>query len=126
VSPLLLSVNHSETAAVLLGQLFKGANAPMGISWVDSVNTGWSELSLHRLVVSNGTLRAAKTRDVYGHFRTATQMQRINGTYWRKGVGMPLTAAALALSKAGLPPPDRLSQLRTAAVGGFFSLPNFR
>ena len=81
---LMVATAPSETPAAALGRLFKGPTATLGTSWVNSVDSGWSEASLHRQVVATGTVKAAKTRDVYGHFRTATQMQRSEGTYWRK------------------------------------------
>jgi hypothetical protein len=68
----LLMVTATEMPAASLGRLFKGPDAILGTSWIDSVPTGWTNASLHHLVVSSGTVRAAKSRDVYGHFRTAT------------------------------------------------------
>jgi hypothetical protein len=64
------------TPAASLGRLFKGPEAILGNSWIDYVPTGWTNASLHQLVVSSGTIHAAKSRDVYGHFRTATQMSK--------------------------------------------------
>ena len=71
---IMVATAQSETPAAALGCLLKGTNAILGTPWVNSVNSGWSEASLHRQVVATGTVKAAKTRDVYGHFRTATQM----------------------------------------------------
>jgi hypothetical protein len=46
----------------------------LGETWLDSVGEGWTEASLHRLVVTNGTLSAAKSMEIYGHFFTKMQM----------------------------------------------------
>jgi hypothetical protein len=107
----------SETPAAALGRLFKGTNAILGTPWVNSVNSGWSEASLHRQVVATGTVKAAKTRDVYGHYRTATQMQRVEGTYWRKDPAPGLILEALALNRDDTTVEDRMLSLRTAAIG---------
>ncbi len=107
----------SETPAAALGHLFKGTNAILGTPWVNSVNSGWSEASLHRQVVATGTVKAAKTRDVYGHFRTATQMSRSEGTYWRKDLTPGLISQALALNREDMTVEDKMLNLRTAAIG---------
>jgi hypothetical protein len=108
----------TETTTASLGRLFKGPNALLSTSWIDYVPTGWTDDSLHHLVVSTGTLRAAKSWDLYGHFRTATSMQKIEGTYWRKDPTPILVAEALALNPIDATPEARLHQLCTGAVGG--------
>jgi hypothetical protein len=65
----------TETAAASLARLFRGSDAIIGTDWLDSVKDGLTDTSHHRLVVSNGTLSAAKTRDMYGHYHTKTQMK---------------------------------------------------
>jgi hypothetical protein len=72
-----------ETTAASLTRLFKGPAAKMGTTWTDTVTTGWTEASLHHLVMTKGTLSTAKTKDMYGHVRTKTQMRGITGSpYW--------------------------------------------
>ena len=81
LSPSMTTSN--ETASAALARLFRGPNATMGSEWLDSVGDGMSVTSFHRLVVSTGTLSAAKTRDMYGHYRTKTQMKLTPGRYWK-------------------------------------------
>jgi hypothetical protein len=114
---IMVATAQSETPAAALGRLFKGTNAIFGTPWVNSVNSGWSEASLHRQVVATGTVKAAKTRDVYGHFRTATQMQRLEGTYWRKDPAPGLILEAQALNRDDTTVEDRTLSLRTEAIG---------
>jgi hypothetical protein len=71
----------------------------------------------HRLVISQGTVRVAKTRDIYGHFCSATQMQRIEGTYYMKDPTAGLAVAATALNDATMTANNPLQQLRTDAIG---------
>jgi hypothetical protein len=85
---------------------------------VDSVRSGWSVDSLHRLVVSTGTVRGTKTRDIYGHFWTATHMGHTDGTDWSKDPTARIITKALALNDVRMSREARLHQLRTAAVGG--------
>ena len=42
----------------------------MGQEWLDTVESGWTDSSLHSLVVTSGTLSAAKAKELYGHFRS--------------------------------------------------------
>jgi hypothetical protein len=64
--------DSTETSAASLARLFQGSTASLGLAWLDSVQDGLSDTSSHRLVVKNGTFSAAKTREMYGHFRTKT------------------------------------------------------
>jgi hypothetical protein len=117
ISVIMVATATSESSAASLDRLFKGNAAPLGTAWVHSVNSGWSEASLHRQVVATGTVKAAKTRDVYGHFRTATQMQRKEGTYWRKDPTPGLILEAKALNRDDMTVEDRMTCLRTEAIG---------
>jgi hypothetical protein len=98
--------------------LFKGQDALLGTSWVDSVSSGWSMDSHHRLVISQGTVLVTKTRDMYGHFRTATQIQCIKGTYYMKDPTTSLVVAAKALDDVTMNAAKPLQQLCTNAIGG--------
>ena len=60
----------TETSAAILTHLFQDQDAPMGQEWLDTVESGWTDSSLHSLVVTSGTLSAAKANELYGHFRT--------------------------------------------------------
>jgi hypothetical protein len=69
---LLIMVTSTELIAASLGHLFKSPDAMLGSSWVESVLSGWTNVSLPSLVVSHGTLHTSKARDMYIHFYTAT------------------------------------------------------
>jgi hypothetical protein len=60
-----LMTDSTETAAASLARLFRGSDALLGTDWLDSVKDGLTDTSYHRLVVLNGTLSAAKTRDMH-------------------------------------------------------------
>jgi hypothetical protein len=91
----------------------------MGADWVASVEVGLSDTSLHRLVVSNGTPAAAKMRDMYGHFRTKTQMKPNPGRYWQEDPLPIVSQDAIDLNDRSLDPLSRLHLLRTGSVGAF-------
>jgi hypothetical protein len=74
-------IGITEPPAAIVARLFCGPDASLGPDWVDSVQVRLSDTSLHRLVVSNGTPTAARTRDMYGHFRTKTHMKHTPGRY---------------------------------------------
>jgi hypothetical protein len=77
-------IGITESPAAIVASLFRGPDASLGTAWVESVQVGLSDTSLHHLVVSNGTPTAARTRDMYGHFRTKTQMKHTPGRYWKE------------------------------------------
>ena len=108
----------NETASAALARLFRGPNATMGSKWLDSVGDGMSGTSFHRLVVSTGTLSAAKTRDMYGHYRTKTQMKLTPGPYWKEDPTSSLQQDATRLNDPILDLETRLRMLRTDTVGG--------
>jgi hypothetical protein len=109
----------TETAAAIVARLFRPPDAILGSEWIESVQVGLSDTCLHRLVVSNGTPAAAKTRDMYGHFRTKTQMKSASGPYWLAAPIPVLSKDALALNDPTLDSASRLHLLRTGPVGGF-------
>jgi hypothetical protein len=73
-----------STSAATLARLFKGPVARLGEKWIDSVIEGWTDAALHRRVLDTGTLGASKTKEMYGHFRTKTQMRGLAGPYWKE------------------------------------------
>ena len=77
----------NETSAAILTRLFQATDAPLGQEWLDSVESGWTDSSLHSLVVTSGTISAAKAKELYGHFCTKTQMKSIPGPYLAEGPG---------------------------------------
>jgi hypothetical protein len=114
----LIMVTTMEPAATSLGWLFKGPDEVLCSSWIGSVPTGWTNTYLHHLVVSSGTLHAAKSRDMYGHFRMAMQMNKTDGPYYHKDHTLHLTLEGLALNMLGTMEAEGLIQLCTSAVGG--------
>ena len=109
---------NGETSAAIVARLFKDPDGPMGSKWLDSVGTGWTDTSLHRLVEKTSTLSAAKTREIYGHFRTKTQMKGCEGPYWQMDPTTTVRVQAKHLNTLTETPEIRLSVLRTDAVGG--------
>jgi hypothetical protein len=69
-----------ETRAAIVIHLFKEEDAPLvePKCWLASVSTGWTDTSLHRLVAKIGAPSAAKMKEIYGHFRTKTQVAGCN------------------------------------------------
>ena len=111
-------IGITELPAAIVARLFRGPNASLGTDWVDSVQVGLSDTSLHRLVISNGTPTAARTRDMYGHFRTKTQMKHTPGRYWKEAPVPLLSSEAIDLNDTSIDPHSRLHLLRTGSVGG--------
>jgi hypothetical protein len=112
--------DSTETSAAILTRLFQDSDAPLGQGWLDSVDHGWTEASLHHLVVTSGThMRAAEVRELYGHFRTKTQMKGIPGVYWKKEDQVQAASEELVrLNPTPMEAEKRLMQLRTDSVGG--------
>ena len=107
-----------ETSATSLTRLFKGKDAKLGTKWTDTVTTGWTEASLHHLVMKKGMLSTAKSKDMYGHFRTKTQMRGLLGPYWTENPVENTEMEIRRLNTMTLDGTERLTQLRTDAVGG--------
>ena len=114
--------DSTESSVAILTRLFTDPDAILGQEWLDSVESGWTTASLHRLVVTNGTLSAAKTKELYGHFWTKTQMKGISGPYWQKElvetVKKELKKELVRLNGTDLTMEERLKQLQTDSVGG--------
>ena len=114
--------DSTETNAAIVARLFQGEDARMGTKWLESVSTGWTETSLHCLVETTGTLSAAKTKEIYGHFRTKTQMKSQEGPYWKPNPTADVQSEAKRLNVQKADAVLRLQQLRTDAIGGFLLL----
>jgi hypothetical protein len=113
-----LMTASTETAAASLARLFRGSDAILGTDWLDSVEDGLTDTSHHRLVVSNGTLSAAKTRDMYGHYRTKTQMKSKPCRYWKEDPTIGLKEDSKTINDPAMDEKTRLDLLRTGAIGG--------
>ena len=107
-----------ETSAASLARLFKGPDAHLGTKWMDSVEGGWTEESLHHKVLVTGTLTAAKTKEMYGHFRTKTQMRGVLGPHWTENPIDETKAEIRRLNNGQPEMTHRLQQLRTNKIGG--------
>ena len=110
--------DSTESTTAILTRLFKETDAPLGQEWLDSVPSGWTESSLHSLVVTSGTISAAKAKELYGHTRTKTQMKGISGPYWQKDLATTVTMEMARLNLATDDVESRLLKLRTDKVGG--------
>jgi hypothetical protein len=92
----------------------------MGTKWTDTVTTGWTEASLHHLVMKKGTLSTAKTKDSYGHFRTKTQMWGVyrGGSDWTKNPVDETELEIRRLNTTTLEVVEPFKQLCMDAIGG--------
>ncbi len=63
-------------------RLFLATHALMGQTWLLSTSLMLTELALHREALALKAPLDAKVRDVYGHFCTASQMNKVPGRYW--------------------------------------------
>jgi hypothetical protein len=64
-------------------RLFLATDAPMGKTWLLSTRIQLMELALHRQALASKVPLVAKARDAYGYFRTASQMNKVPGWYWK-------------------------------------------
>ena len=110
-------MSDTSTSATLT-RLFQGPDASLGKKWTDSVPSGWMEAALHRVVLAKGTLNASKTKEMYGHYRTKTQVRGIPGPYWTPDPAAVVKSETLRLNTAVLDVTQRLQQLRTDNIGG--------
>jgi hypothetical protein len=76
-------VPTTETSAEALSRLFLAPTAPLGQTWLTSTGNIVSNESLHCLVMASTIPSIAKARNMYGHFRTASQMNKVSGIYWK-------------------------------------------
>jgi hypothetical protein len=108
-----------ETGAAIVTHLFKEEDAPLGPKWLVSVSTGWTDISLHRLVAKTGAPSAAKTKELYGHLCTKTQVVGCDGPYWVSDPYTTVKAKATCLNTLKEDTSTRLTCLRMGTIGGF-------
>ena len=108
----------TETAAASLARLFRGSDAILRLDWLDSVEEGLTDTSYHHLVVLTGTLSAAKTRDMYGHYRTKTQMKSKPCRYWKEDPTVSWMHDSKTINDPTMEETDRFQVLCTGAIGG--------
>jgi hypothetical protein len=107
----------TETNAAIVACLFCDYDARLGSKWLASTGAGLTDSSIHRFVNSNSILGIAKTRDMYGHFCTKTQMLGTEGTYYRPEPTDYLTVEMKRLNDLTASAAIRLQTLRTDDVG---------
>ena len=109
---------NSESSSAILARLFRAPDAKLGTKWLESVHLGWTEASSHCKVIDTGTLSAVKTKELYGHFRTKTQMRGLTGPYWMPDPLDHVKAETERLNTQTADFQERLQQLRTDKIGG--------
>jgi hypothetical protein len=113
-------VPTTETSAEALPRLFLAPKAPLGKTWLTSTGNIVSNESLHCLVMASTVPPIAKARNMYGHFRTASQMNKVSGIYWKPDAALKtyLQQEPLRLNPHPLQPKlERLQSLYSDTVG---------
>ncbi len=103
-------------------RLFLATDAPMGQTWLRSARIQLSKVALHHLALASKVPSVSNARDAYGHFRTASQMNKVPGRYWKPGPDLvnSIQQASQLLNPQPVPTPmARLISLRSEAP--FFS-----
>jgi hypothetical protein len=77
-------MSSTEPSSDALQRLFLDPDAQLGQTWLHSARIPFSKDSLHSLVLASKTPSIAKARATYGHFRMASQMHKVSGTYWKR------------------------------------------
>jgi hypothetical protein len=114
-------MSTNAPSAEALQRLFLDPDAPLGHAWLLSARIPFSDDSLQNLVLASKIPSLAKARTTYGHFRTASQMHKETGTYWKPD---PELASHLQQEPRRLNPLvkqdiiARLASLRKEAIGG--------
>jgi hypothetical protein len=89
------------------------------------VSTVWADASLHGHAVTTSMLSAARTHGLYGHFRTATQMDCVPDTYWQKELTTAVTMATTTLNDPTMTANKSLDMLYIEAIGGILVITQF-
>ena len=114
-------MSSKEISAETLSRLFLAPDAPLGETWLQSASLPLSDDSLPALVLASNIPSMVKARSTYGHFRTASQMHKVSGRYWKPEPELfaSLQQETLRLNPHPLPAPmDRLQTLYSDTVGG--------
>jgi hypothetical protein len=116
-------MSSKEIPAETLLQLFLAPDPPLGETWLQSPSLPLSDDSLHGLVLASNIPSMVKARSAYGHFRTASQMHKVSGRYWKPEPELfpSIQQETLRLSLHPLQVPmDHLQTLYSDTVGGIF------
>jgi hypothetical protein len=119
-SPRVIMLSTAPAPAVF-SHLFLAPDAPMGKTWLLSTRIPLSEAALHHLALASKVPPIAKAMDAYGHFWTASQMNKVPGRYWQPKLGLTnsLEQTSQLLNLQPVPTPMvRLSSLRLDSIGG--------
>ncbi len=102
-------------------RLFLATDAPMGQTWLHSTRIPLTDLALHRQALAVKVPPPAKARNAYGHVRTASQMNKVPGRYWKPEPDLKASIQenSKLLNPQTMPSPmARLTSLSSEAVGG--------
>jgi hypothetical protein len=114
-------MSSTATASADFSRLFLASDAQMGKAWLLSTRIPLSKEALHHLALVSKIPSIAKARDAYGHFRTASQMNKVPGRYWKPEPDLTtsLEQASKLLNPQPVPTPMvRLSSLSADPIGG--------
>jgi hypothetical protein len=93
----------------------------MGQTWLLSTHILLLDVALHHLALEPKVPLIAKARNAYGHFCTASQMNKVPGRYWKPEPDSTtsLEQASQLLNPQPVPTPMvRLSSLCSEVIGG--------
>lgn len=114
-------MSSTEPPAEALERLFLAPDAPLGATWLQNASIPLSDDALHHLVLKSKIPSLIQARSSYGHFRTASQMHKVPGSYWPSA---PDLSAALEQAPLRLNPTPaaplltRLHSLYSDPIGG--------
>jgi hypothetical protein len=109
----------NKTPQEVLQRLFLATDAPLCQTWLTLAKQPISSDALHGLILDSKIPSVVKAQNMYGHFRTASQMNKVSGPYWKPEAEL---AAHLELETRRLNPPILFSASRpcTATLSGAF------
>jgi hypothetical protein len=73
----------NKTAAEAFQRLFLDPSGPLGKTWLSSANAIVTTNALHSQAVASNPPLIVLARSTYGHFRMASQMNKVPGPYWK-------------------------------------------
>jgi hypothetical protein len=100
-------------APEVLKHLFLAEDALLGQTWLQYTCIPLSANSLHHLVLALKTPSVVKAREAYGHFRTASQMNKVPGKYWQPEPSLSTLIQQESLLLNPQPASDLLEQLNS-------------
>ncbi len=110
-----------ELPAEALSRMFLDSEAPLGQTWLKSASSPVLAESLHGLALDLNIPLIVKAQNTYGHFRTASQMNKVSGRYWKPEPELLVYLQQEHLRLNPLQPQpllERLCTLHTDTAGG--------